>query len=222
MELETLSTSSDERRLVQDDSIAFAPLADSRSSSPYACKCSRLPVALCSLPLALAVHSRLSAKNRVPSYSKIHTRRPSTAVVQKYRSKASAYVQRNALNQHGLQLNSFDDVRLTSSLSSTSRMTGPRRLARSAHLHTLSNAGRLYHDKEDFTPVATRGGVDRDSPTQNRIRLKSYMGESKESIIQQPAPSTLNESTGQFEDEESEGASASEAEEGMDSVSTVP
>lgn len=48
LDLETLSTSSEDRRYGQDDALAFAPFADSRSSSPYACTCARLASISCS------------------------------------------------------------------------------------------------------------------------------------------------------------------------------
>lgn len=170
--------------------------------------------------LDCAVHSRLSARNRVPSYSKIHVRRPSTAVVQKYRSRIPV----TGSDQHGLRLKSFDEVRLSSSLSSSLRGTGPRRLARSAHLHTLSNAGRLYQDKQDYAPVGPTIRTGGDSLMQDHSQLKSDVTVSEKSETrrnQQIPPRIRKSSSLRLNNEDSEAASASEAEDEIDDVNSI-
>jgi hypothetical protein len=225
-DFETLSTSSEDRRYSQDDAHAVVPLADSRSSSPYASTCPVDTQQFHVLIFALAVYSRLSAKNRVPSYSKIHARRPSTAVVQKYRSKVpTSSTQRNSSDQNGPRLKSFDEVRLSSSLSSSLRAPGPRRLARSAHLHTLPNAGRLYQNKQDspsgkFSPGTAPDSLAPDPSLQ--FQYDAAIGKNtKNSRNQQMLFINRTASTSHFDNEDSEGASASEAEEEMGDVGSV-
>jgi hypothetical protein len=91
-------------------------------------------------------HTRDYAKTRLPSYSRVHLRRPSTPIAQKSRYKSPvASLQRLSSDQaHVAHFRNFDEVRLSSSLSGPTRSV-PRRMGRTAHLHTLSNASRLQH-----------------------------------------------------------------------------
>jgi hypothetical protein len=140
--------------------------------------------------------------------------------VQKYRSKVTpSSTQRNVFDQHGLEVKSVDEVRLSSSLSSAPRIAGPRRLARSAHLHTLSSAGRFHQIKIDSTSVEAAGGVERNSPTKSRLRLEPHFGATADSKTLHLATKVRTVSSLPVDNEESERASASEAEEDMDSAS---
>lgn len=154
----------------------------------------------------------------MPSYSKIHGR-PSTPIVQKHRYKLPASsVQRTPNDEHMLHLRSFDQIRLSSSLSSASHTTRPRRLARSAHLHTLSNAGRLQTLSKQEVIWADTG--DDGAPAKNVLQLKSGEPEDHETM-----PSSAQEhsvTASPFDNEEPEGGSASEVEDDVDSVSSAP
>lgn len=92
------------------------------------------------------VYPGQSGRTRVPSYSKLPSRRSSTPIPHQQRFKeAPSSAQHHSNEQTAVRFNSPEAVRLRPTLSSSLRLAGPRRLARSAHLHTLSNASRMQN-----------------------------------------------------------------------------
>ncbi|KAJ9101170.1 hypothetical protein QFC21_003388 [Naganishia friedmannii] len=150
-----------------------------------------------------------ASKARVPSYSKLSSRRSSTPILQKQRFKETpSSVQHHLNDQPVVHFNSPESVRLRPILFSSVRLPGPRRLARSAHLHTLSNASRIQNrPRQGFGEEAD---VNRKSPHRRYVQIESpvafrpkWVGEEALDI---------------FDDDGLDRGSASEAEDDIDNV----
>lgn len=162
-----------------------------------------------------SVNSGYSSRTRALPYGKIALRRSSTPVSQKHRSKDVPLTVTHRLDdQPSVHFNSPEAARLRPSLSSSMRLAGPRRLARSAHLHTLSNANRMQNrSKQGFVSEETDYvgvSVSRKPSHRRHIQIESPMTS---------RPKWIGEEGMEFFDDDSQDrGSASEAEDNIDSV----